>query len=243
VTNSALPPLLIVGAGGCGRETAEAVRAVNDRRATWELLGFLDDGPAVQGTAVDGVPVVGPVDAIGDHPDASLIVTIGNPDNFTTRRTIVSRLGLPPDRYATIVHPAASIPRSTHVGPGTVILAGSIATTAVTIGAHVVVMPAVVFTHDDVVNDYATFGTGAHLAGAVNIGEGAYIGAGVLIREKRTIGPWALVGMGSAVTRDVPAGEVWAGTPARFFRQVPLPDDLRNAVDTVSSAATDSATT
>ena len=133
----------------------------------------------------------------------------------------------PGARYATLVHPAAAIPGSAILGGGTVVLAGVVATTGVRVGAHVVVMPHVVFTHDDVVEDFATFGTGVALAGNVHVGTGAYIGAGALVREKRTIGPWALVGMGAAVTSDIPAGEVWAGIPARYLRRVELPDDLR----------------
>jgi sugar O-acyltransferase (sialic acid O-acetyltransferase NeuD family) len=221
-----LPPLLIVGAGGFGRETAEAIRAVNRAEPRWDLLGFLDDSLQQQGATIEGVKVVGPVDAVANYPEARVVITIGNPDNFTVRRRIVGRLGLLPERYATIIHPGAIIPPSAHVGPGTVVLATTVATTAVTIGSHVAVMPGVVFTHDDVVEDYATFGTGARLAGVVHIGEGAYIGAGALIREKRTVGDWALVGMGAGVTRDVPPGEVWAGIPARYFRDVELPDEL-----------------
>jgi sugar O-acyltransferase (sialic acid O-acetyltransferase NeuD family) len=220
----ALPPLLIIGAGGFGRETAEAVRAVNQAQPGWDLIGFLDDNPAQEGAIVEGVKVLGPVDALADHPDACVVITIGNPDNFTVRRRIARRLALPPERYATIVHPAAIIPPSVQVGPGTVILATTVATTAVTIGSHVVVMPGVVFTHDDVVEDYATFGTAVRLAGGVHIGEGAYIGAGALVREKRAVGAWALVGMAAAVTKDVPPGEVWAGIPARYFRDVDLRD-------------------
>jgi acetyltransferase-like isoleucine patch superfamily enzyme len=54
----------------------------------------------------------------------------------------------------------------------------------------------------------------------VHVSEGAYLGSGCLIRENLTIGPWALVGMGAVVTRDVPGGEVWAGMPARYVRPV-----------------------
>ena len=54
----------------------------------------------------------------------------------------------------------------------------------------------------------------------VTVGEGAYIGAGALVRERCRIGAWALVGMGAGVTGDVPGGEVWAGLPARRLRRV-----------------------
>ena len=213
-------PLLIAGAGGFGREAAEAVRALNAQRPTWDLLGFLDDDPALRGREVGGLPVLGPLASLDRFADAKLVVSVGNPDNYFARRRIVRRLGLPPSRFATIVHPAAVLPPTAEVGPGTVLLATVVATAGVHVGAHVVVMPGVVLTHDDHVADFATLGAGARLAGGVRVEEGAYIGAGALIREHRVIGPWALVGMGAVVTGDVPGGEVWAGVPARFLRPV-----------------------
>ena len=221
-----MQPLLIIGAGGMGRETAEAVRAINRESPAWDLLGFLDDGLAARGepVIVDDLPVLGPIADVSLFPDARVVVTIGSPQNFLSRRRIVRALELSSDRYATIIHPAAVIPCSAMVGPGTVILATAVATSPVVIGAHVMVMPAVVLTHDDRVEDFATLASGVRLAGGVRIGEGAYIGAGALIREQRSIGRWALVGMGAAVTRDIPAGQVWAGIPARYLRDGAGPD-------------------
>jgi sugar O-acyltransferase (sialic acid O-acetyltransferase NeuD family) len=218
--------LLIIGAGGFGREAAEAVGAVNDDEPTYELLGFLDDNPDAAGTEVDGIPVLGPISSVGDHPEAKIIVSTGHPGFYFSRKRIVERLGLPRDRYATLIHPLASVGRSVEVGGGTVLLAGVVATAAVRIGAHVAVMPGAVFTHEDVVGDYATFGSGARLAGRVTVAEGAYVGSGALIRESRSVGSWALVGMGSVVLEDVPSAEVWAGVPARRLRKVDLPADL-----------------
>ena len=50
--------------------------------------------------------------------------------------------------------------------------------------------------------------------------KGASIGSSVTILCGVTIGAGASVGAGSVVTRDIPAGEVWAGNPARFFRKL-----------------------
>lgn len=49
--------------------------------------------------------------------------------------------------------------------------------------------------------------------------KGASIGAGSVILPGLTIGENALIGAGSVVTKDVPAGEVWAGNPAIFIRK------------------------
>ena len=85
---------------------------------------------------------------------------------------------------------------------------------------HVAVMPAVVLTHDDRIGDGVTFGAGVRVAGGVTIEDAAYLGSGALLRENLTVGSGAVVGMGAVVTRSIPAGEVWAGVPARRLRGV-----------------------
>jgi sugar O-acyltransferase (sialic acid O-acetyltransferase NeuD family) len=216
-------PLVIVGAGGFARETAEAVRAVPWKDRRFNLVGFLDDDPALHGREIGGTPVIGPVEAVHDHPDVAVVVCVGRPDAYTVRRDIVARLGLPEERYATVVHPAASVGSTCRVGAGSVVLAHTSLTAGVVVGAHVAVMPQVVLTHDVRVDDYATLASGVRLGGGVHIGSGAYVASGVLVREGLDVGPWAMVGMGSVVTRDVPAERLWFGVPARDVRRAPLP--------------------
>jgi sugar O-acyltransferase (sialic acid O-acetyltransferase NeuD family) len=219
MTPAAERELALVGAGGFGRETAEAVRALNAAGARWRLAGYLDDDPAHHGTVIDGVPVIGATEELGNMPDASVVVCTGRPGNYTSRPRIVERLGLPPERYATIIHPSASVSCTSRVGPGSVLLAQAVLTAAVTVGSHVAIMPHVTLTHDDVIGDFATLASGVCLGGGVHIGRGAYVGAGALVREQRSIGSCALVGMGAIVTRDIPPHEVWAGVPARYIRE------------------------
>jgi sugar O-acyltransferase (sialic acid O-acetyltransferase NeuD family) len=219
----AIRDLLIVGSGGYARETAAAVHAVNGQEPTYRLLGYLDDNPATHGTRPGGVSVLGPPSMVDGHPDAAVLVCVASPRNGGGRARLVQRLGLPAYRYATVIHPSAAVGAGCTVGPGTVLLAHTALTADVTVGGHVAVMPQCVLTHDNVVEQCATLASGARLGGAVRIGEGAYVGAGALIRENVTIGAGALVGMGAVVLGDIPAGEVWIGSPARRLRPAQVP--------------------
>ncbi|MFG3296141.1 acetyltransferase [Streptomyces sp. NPDC048179] len=226
--------LVIVGAGGFARETAQAVADAGE----FKLLGHLDDNPALHGTDVDGVPVLGGCDLVHELTGARVVICVGNPRDYAARARLVRRLGLPADRYATVIHPTASVSATSEIGPGTVLLAHCALTAAVRVGAHVAVMPQVVLTHDDVVEDFATLTSGVRLGGGVRLERGAYIGSGALVREGTTVGAWSLVGMGSAVLGDIPPGEVWVGSPARRLRAAEPPALEQLATETVGGPLT-----
>jgi len=208
-------PLLLVGGGGLAREVLATVRLLPDE---WKIIGALDDDPSKHGADLDGVPVLGGSELLGELTDAAVIACVANAHRPAGRLGIVRRLNLPDDRWAMVVHPMASVPHGSCLGPGTLLLAGVVVTTSLRIGAHVVAMPNILITHDDKIGDGVTFAGGASLGGGVTIEECAYIGQGASVREMICIGACAVVGMGSVVLQDVPAGEVWAGVPAKRIR-------------------------
>ena len=204
-------PLLLVAAGGLARETARAFAASRSGGA----LGFLDDDPAKAGATLAGVPVLGPIEAVVDHPEARLVVCAGR---GAGRRAIVARLaalGVGEERYATILAPGVHVPEGCTVGAGSILLAGTVLTADVTVGRHVVCMPNVTLTHDDVLDDFVTLAAGVVLGGGVHVGEAAYLGMNSSVRELLQVGAEAVLGMGAALVSDQPAGSVWAGVPAR----------------------------
>jgi sugar O-acyltransferase (sialic acid O-acetyltransferase NeuD family) len=221
---SKLRDLILIGSGGFGRETAATVHAINAAEPRWRLRGFLDDSPGLEGADVAGIPVLGPVDAAPDHPAAAFVITTGRPDNYVSRSRIAARLGFDRERYATLIHPAASVGTNCAIGAGTVLLANVTLTTDVIVGDHVAAMPQVVLPHDAVVCDYATLASGVRVGGGCEIGDEAYMGSGCSLREGLKVGRRAMVAMGALVTRDVPAERLWCGFPARDSGPAPIPE-------------------
>lgn len=206
-------PLVLVTASGLAREVLAMLRM----HPMYQVVGFVDDDPVRQGTTVDCVPVLGPVQALRDRPDVQVLVCAGR---GSVREALVGRLeqlGVDEQRYATVVHPGVEVPPGCSVGAGSILLAGTVLTAAVTVGRHVAVMPHVTLTHDDVVEDYATVCAGVHLAGRVRVGRAAYLGTGSTVREDVQVGAGATLGMGAALVDDLPAGQTWAGVPARHL--------------------------
>lgn len=88
------------------------------------------------------------------------------------------------------------------------------------LGENVTVGPLVLIGHGCRIEKDSILHGGCKLAGYVVVKEGARIGMGACIRNRVTIGERAVVGIGAVVTKDVPAGEVWVGNPAKFLKKV-----------------------
>jgi len=207
--------LLVVGASGLAEEVLAAVRA----SGTLAQAGVLDDDERRWGTTLGGAPVLGGLDRVRRHPDHRVLVCVGR---GRARRAIVERLTalrVDRSRYATVIHPSVHVPAGCSVGRGSVLLAGAVLTADVRVGEHVVVMPHATLTHGDVLEDYATVCAGVSLGGRVVVGPGAYLGMNASVREDRRIGADATLGMGAALTVDLPARQTWVGVPARPVRQ------------------------
>jgi sugar O-acyltransferase (sialic acid O-acetyltransferase NeuD family) len=78
--------------------------------------------------------------------------------------------------------------------------------------------------HDCVIGDYVTFAPSVKCNGNVCVEDGAYIGAGAIIKQGKpgrplVIGKGAVVGMGSVVTKNVKPGDVVFGIPAKSLKK------------------------
>ena len=83
------------------------------------------------------------------------------------------------------------------------------------VGARSWLMKRVHLGHDVIVGEDCELAPGVTVGGEVTIGDRVKIGMNTCVRPRVVIGDGARIGCGSVVIRDVPAGETWAGNPAR----------------------------
>lgn len=190
----------IAGAGGVGREVLDVALASGE-----PVAGFLDDVSA--GGTVRELPVR----AMDSLPSgATFVVAIGD---GAARLRVAERLagGVP----SSVVDPRAVVGPMTEVGPGCLVSAGVFVSSSVTLEAHVQIHYNATVGHDCVLSAGATVLPGANVAGAVRLGRACTVGSGAVVLQGLSVGDGAVVGAGAVVTRDVPAGAVVVGSPAR----------------------------
>jgi sugar O-acyltransferase (sialic acid O-acetyltransferase NeuD family) len=215
--------VVVYGAGGMGKEVAEAVMAAADAGLAGQLRGFVDDAAELSGTEVLGCPVLGDAQWVIDHRDTDVVIGFGHP---WRRRVAAMRLAAAGVRLATIIDPRAHVSRSAAVGEGAVISAGCVVASGASLGAGAYLNYNAVVSHDAVLGDFASLMAQVAISGGVQVGQGAFIGVGTSTRQRISIGEWCLVGAGSVVISNLPPLCVAYGVPAAPMRYYERPDDM-----------------
>ena len=211
---SEVKDIVIVGAGGLGREVLAVIEACNSAQKKWNVVGFLDTPRDLVGLEVSGVPVLGNDDRLNDS--VSLVCAIGNP---RTRFRIAEEFSVKGRKFVSIVHPDVRIPRSVRMGAGTVVMAGTQFTADATIGSHVVIYINCGITHDVHIGDFCMIAGGCNLSGGAVLETGVQLGTAASILPRRRIGAWATIGAGSVVTKDIPPESTACGVPCRVIEK------------------------
>ena len=111
---------------------------------------------------------------------------------------------------------AVMIGNNVEIGALNSVCVGSLGNTK--IGSGVKTDNLVHIAHNCTIGDNSILTACAELSGGVSLGENVWIGPNSTITEKVTIGKNALVGIGSLVRKNVAAGTIVAGSPAKFLK-------------------------
>lgn len=215
-----LKKIVLIGAGGFGREVAaNLIGAINWRKPTYELLGFLDDGPQFSaGMTIDGHPWLGNHKWILDHKDD--VVCTCTIAKAPVKKQIQSELMRQGVKFESIIEQTAYIAPSSKIGPGCVFYGGVKISINCNIGAGVLFNSDVNVGHDVTIGDYTSIMPDSGISGDCHVGSEVEIGGHAFIVPGRKIGDGAKVAAGSIVFSNVKAGTTVLGNPAKRMREL-----------------------
>lgn len=172
--------IVIIGAGGIGREVAWIIEEINEVNPTWNIVGFVDENSEMWGKEINGYRVLGELnilDKLESKPE--VIVAIAN---CGAKKDIVARLNDKFD-FATVIYPTVRISRFVEIGQGTIIYPGVILTVNTKIGNHVVISGNCGIGHDTVIDDYSSILWGSCFSGYDVVAKECFIGVGTKVAQ------------------------------------------------------------
>lgn len=209
--------VIVIGAGGHGREVAEALQCAAQAGVGPPPLGFIDDNVSLHGTIVNGLRVLGGWRWLNevDATEIKIVCAIGSP---VTRRAIVEQLKECRHAFHTVISPAAYVSPTAQVAAGAMILPRAVISSNCYLGPHAIVNCGATVSHDTRVGDYSTVNPGVHIAGNVSIGQGCFLGVGASVIHGVSIGDSSVVGGGAVVIGDLPSNVTAVGVPAKVIK-------------------------
>ncbi|MEW9179921.1 acetyltransferase [Bacillus mycoides] len=199
--------LLIIGASGHGKVIADIALKMDK----WKEIAFLDDNENVKSSM--GVEIIDNSTSISKYIDNyDFFVGIGN---NVIREKIQRQLEAEGASIPVLIHPSAIIGEQVYLEAGTVVMAGVVINCCTRIGKGCIINTASTIDHDNIIEDYVHISPGAHLAGTVKVGRGAWLGIGSVVSNNINITHSCKIGAGAVVIRDITESRTYVGVPVR----------------------------
>lgn len=203
--------IVIVGAGGFGRELLQWIKDINKVENKWIIKGFIDDNlTALNGYDCD-YNVIGAVKDWQPSKNEVYACAIANPQ---IKEKVALGLKVRGAVFTSVIHPKASLGSYNKIGEGLVMYPGARINVNTKIGDYVTLLSSGIG-HDVNIGDYSTISSYCGVNGHVQIGSRVFIGGNAVIIPSKKIGDDAYVGAGSVVVSNVKAGTKVFGNPAK----------------------------
>lgn len=212
--------IAIFGAGGFGREVACHIRRINEKKATWKMIGFFDDS-VTEGTPVSHYgSILGGIAALNRwDEDLDVVLAIGDE---RIRRKIFQKINNPNIHYPNIIVPGIRFNdvETFHIGMGNIINSDCAFSCDVALGDFNIFNGSVVLGHDVSVGSFNTFMPAVRISGCVIIEEDNFFGVGSIVLQNINIGKNVRLSAGSVMIRNPKDGFLYVGNPAKKMMNV-----------------------
>jgi len=204
--------LIIVGAGGMGREVFSWLSHEIKDNVDFIIKGFIDDNPEALGSLSYPIKVIGSIIDYQPGINERLVLAILDPK---TRKTITRQLMAKGANFYTLIHPSSIIGTNVKIGMGSIVCPNCILTNDIEIGNFVFINTSSTIGHDVTIGDFTSVNGKVEITGNVKVGKECLFGVGAKVIPGRKIGDGATVGAGSVVIRNIPEGVSVFGNPAK----------------------------
>ncbi|WP_394138436.1 acetyltransferase [Cytobacillus oceanisediminis] len=202
--------LLIIGASGHGKVVADIALKMNK----WNAIAFLDDNESLKSSM--GLEVLGTSSDVKKYIDQyQIFVGIGN---NATRQKIHLMLEGAGASIPSLIHPNSTIGEQVEIGIGTAVMAGAVINCCTKIGKGCIINTGSTIDHDNRIEDFVHISPGAHLAGTVKVGQGAWLGIGSVVSNNVNITANCKIGAAGVVIKDITEPGTYVGGPVRRVR-------------------------
>lgn len=205
--------VVIIGGGGHAKVLAEVLMKLDIN-----IIGYID--VSVTGLRVSdrNIKYLGNDDCIEQYNknDVMLVNGIGSTRETGLRRQIFKKYKTKGFKFYSIFHGSATISSDVSSGEGVQVMAGAIIQPGTKIGDNTIINTGASIDHDCIIGQNVHISPGVTLSGGVAIHDNVHVGVGTNIIQGITIGKGTTIGAGSLVIKDMPAGVVCYGIPAKI---------------------------
>lgn len=209
--------IVVVGAGGQGRDIAWLIREIDAALGGFDFRGFVVSDLGRLGPNDSRDQVLGDYSWLERHANEvdALALGIGTP---AARLKVAHELQelFPKLEWPALVHPSAQFDKSgASIARGSSVCASVVGTVNLVLEEFVLINPACTLGHEARIGRGSVVNHASSISGGVHVEEGCLVGTGARVLQYLKVGSRAIVGAGAVVTRDVAPGVTVVGVPAR----------------------------
>lgn len=204
--------IVILGAGGMGREVFGYVKDCINAGAVWSIKGFIDDNLDALKNYKNYAPILSTISSYVPLENDAVIVAIADPQIKKNCVEILQKKGA---KFEKLIHPTCTIGENVEIGEGVVMAAYSGATCDVKIGNFCFLNRHASLGHDSSIGDFTSLSSYCDVTGFASLGECAFMSSHATIAPRVKVGNNVKVGINSAVISNVKDGASVFGTPAQ----------------------------
>ncbi len=210
VQKTKLKKIVLIGAGGFGKEVLQTIIDCQKKSRIFELVGFIDENKELWGKTICNLKVLGGIDWIENNSGVGCVICIGD---GKIRKKLVKKLSKLNLFFPSIIHPTVILSKFSKIGDGVIIQGFSYIVPDVEIGNHVHINMSCTIAHDTKIENFVTISPGVHINGMCSIGEGSFLGSGSVIKDEIKIGEWTKIGAGTILIDNADSKKTYVGVP------------------------------